>query len=270
MAKKSPAQLAQKDDAEESGAGDDAAAEAPAASVRPRIDLDRLRQAIGKRVANDQPPTTGAQTPFETPAITGVFVAEDSHAQAENNHKTLPTAFAEAFSQRSTLNADSERLSQTTDEALPEFHFPTPPTATAPSDPLLGRLEEHRTTLAETLITKARQGDMQALALCVERLSPPAQHSGVPALATPFELPELDSPEAIREASQSILQAAARGELPLTQARELMALLETHWRITEGGELTQRLNALEQTGRFGGSPQAKRQRITLGAFEKPF
>jgi hypothetical protein len=58
----------------------------------------------------------------------------------------------------------------------------------------------------------------------------------------------------------------ALGELDPQQAQTLHQLIEAHWRIIEGSELSLRIQQLES--KAGAS--SKRQKITLGAFDKPF
>jgi hypothetical protein len=119
-----------------------------------------------------------------------------------------------------------------------------------PADPQGAR---HRATLAaealldgeaEGLTRKAIElalaGDTMALRLCLERVVPPRRERPVK-----FSLPSLKSGADTAAAMAAIMEAAAAGEILLSQAAEFTKLLETYMRALETTDIEQRLRFLE-------------------------
>lgn len=111
----------------------------------------------------------------------------------------------------------------------------------------------HRTTLAieallegeaETLTRKAielaKEGDMQALRLCMDRLAPPRKDRSVT-----FDLPPIETLEDLPKATRALMAAVATGELTPAEASELGKLVDAHVKAIEVTDLNRRLEALE-------------------------
>lgn len=112
----------------------------------------------------------------------------------------------------------------------------------------------HKTTLAieklldgegEALTRKAidlaKNGDMQALRLCLERLFPPRRDRPVS-----FHMPKIASIADIVPAQSALLEAVATGEITPSEAGEVSKLLDSYTRAVEVSELAERLALLEQ------------------------
>jgi len=101
-------------------------------------------------------------------------------------------------------------------------------------------LEGEHEALTRKAIEKAKEGDIAALRLCLERIAPPRKDASV--MVT---LPPVRSAEDAVEASAALLSAVADGEVTPDEAGRLMALLVGHKSVLEAGELERRIAALE-------------------------
>ena len=90
---------------------------------------------------------------------------------------------------------------------------------TLAAEALLDGEAEELTRLA---IDKAKEGDMTALRLCMDRLLPPRKDRHVC-----FDFPKMEKASDVVTASASIVSAVARGELTPTEAAELMKIVES-------------------------------------------
>ena len=104
-------------------------------------------------------------------------------------------------------------------------------------------LDGEAEALTRKLIDKALGGDMAALRICLDRLSPPRRDR----LVT-FELPKIESASDALKASSAILAACAVGQLSLREAVEFQNLVSSHVGMLESNELAARLAALEAEG----------------------
>jgi len=102
-------------------------------------------------------------------------------------------------------------------------------------------LDGEAETLTRVAIEEAKQGNMIALRLCLDRIVPPRRDRPVR-----FAIPELNTAADAGKAIAALAQAVANGELGLSEAGELSKLIETYVRAIEATELEQRLRALEQ------------------------
>jgi hypothetical protein len=102
-------------------------------------------------------------------------------------------------------------------------------------------LDGEAETLTRVAIEEAKQGNMIALRLCLDRIVPPRRDRPVR-----FAIPELNTAADAGKAIAAVAQAVANGELGLSEAGELSKLIETYVRAIEATELEQRLRALEQ------------------------
>ncbi len=96
--------------------------------------------------------------------------------------------------------------------------------------------------LTRTVIEKAKQGDLGALRLCLDRVLPPRRGRPVT-----FEMPKMESGGDAAEAASAILEACAAGEITPTEAAEVMGLIGNVVRALELRDIEKRLANLEQT-----------------------
>lgn len=103
---------------------------------------------------------------------------------------------------------------------------------------LMGK--EHE-ALTRKAIDKAKEGDVTALRLCLDRLAPARKDSPVS-----IALPVVRNAADAVEASAAVLAAVAAGEITPDEAGRVMALLTAHRSIIEVGDLETRIKALEE------------------------
>ncbi len=94
--------------------------------------------------------------------------------------------------------------------------------------------------LTRAAIEKAKAGDVPALRMCLERISPPRKD-----LPISIELPPIDTAADAKIASTSVLAAVAAGEITPSEASAVMALLVSHKSIVEATDFEARLQVLE-------------------------
>jgi hypothetical protein len=102
-------------------------------------------------------------------------------------------------------------------------------------------LDDEAGLLVRKAIQKAKQGNLVALRLCLDRILPVRRDRPVQ-----FPLPTLNSATDATKAMSNITSAVASGDLGITEAAELTKLIETYVRTIEATELEKRLAALEQ------------------------
>lgn len=93
------------------------------------------------------------------------------------------------------------------------------------------------------LIKEAKKGEPIALKLCVERLVPVRASRD---RAVDVELPDVGQAADLVDAAAAVVSHAASGDLTLSEAKELMSLLESERKLIETAELAVRLEVLEQ------------------------
>ena len=95
--------------------------------------------------------------------------------------------------------------------------------------------------ITDVVVGLAKEGDLSAARLVLERLVPPAKERPIF-----LALPDTGSAEGIAEAQQAILRAVAAGELLPGEAATLAGIVEARRRAVETLELEQRITALEE------------------------
>ncbi len=95
--------------------------------------------------------------------------------------------------------------------------------------------------LTRKIIELAKDGDLQALKVCVDRLCPPMKAQAAP---VQVDLPETES---ITDMASAFIKAAADGLLPPDVAAQLVSAVGTLARVVEIDELKERLAALERS-----------------------
>jgi len=101
-------------------------------------------------------------------------------------------------------------------------------------------LQGQAEALTQTAVTKALDGDIVALRLCLERIAPAPKDQPVS-----FSLPKMHNSMDASEAAGSVLTAVSEGELTPIEATRVMGLIDSYRRTLELTEIEQRLQALE-------------------------
>ena len=101
-------------------------------------------------------------------------------------------------------------------------------------------MEEGADAIAKKIVEMAKQGDMSAARLVLERLVPPAKER--PILLT---LPDTSSADGVAKAQAAILQAVAAGDILPGEAATLAGIVEARRKAVETQELEARITELE-------------------------
>jgi len=101
-------------------------------------------------------------------------------------------------------------------------------------------MESGAKEITEAVVSMAKEGDLSAARLVLERLLPPAKERPIS-----LALPSTDTARGIAEAQQAILQAVAAGDLLLGEGTALAGILEARRKAVETLELETRISALE-------------------------
>lgn len=94
--------------------------------------------------------------------------------------------------------------------------------------------------VARRAIDMAKDGDVAAIRMCMDRLLPPRRSDAVA-----FELPPLDTAADTVAASAAIVAAVAAGDLTPSEASDLAKVIDVYVRALEAAEFEQRLTKLE-------------------------
>jgi uncharacterized protein DUF5681 len=95
--------------------------------------------------------------------------------------------------------------------------------------------------ITRKVIELAKQGDLTALRLCLERIVPPRRERPVN-----FRLPVINSVDHATKAMAAITTAVANGELTPTEAAELSRVIDGYIKSIEATEIERRLRLLEE------------------------
>jgi hypothetical protein len=101
-------------------------------------------------------------------------------------------------------------------------------------------LDGEAEALTRKVIAKAKEGDMSALRLCLDRILPPRRERPLK-----FKLPALECAGDAAAAMAALTQAVGLGNITAGEAADLSKLVESYIHILEITELDQRLRALE-------------------------
>jgi hypothetical protein len=104
-------------------------------------------------------------------------------------------------------------------------------------------LDGEAEAITRKVIELAKQGDLMALRLCLDRIVPPRRDRSVH-----LEIPALNSTAEASQAMAVIISAVARGELTPTQAADLSRVIETTVKAIEATEIERRVQILEARG----------------------
>lgn len=98
-------------------------------------------------------------------------------------------------------------------------------------------LDDDAATITSKAIELAKNGDLTALRLCLERIIPPRKDRPVN-----FDMPEIKTPSDALVAATAIMRAVAGGEL----TAELSKTIDSFIRVAETADLAERIKRLEQ------------------------
>jgi hypothetical protein len=98
--------------------------------------------------------------------------------------------------------------------------------------------------LTRKCIELAKDGDLTALRLCLDRIAPVRRDRPVE-----FALPKLERPADAVEATSAILEAVASGDLTPSEAADLGKLVDAYTRALHAHDLDERLTKLETPSR---------------------
>ena len=104
-----------------------------------------------------------------------------------------------------------------------------------------GLLADDAEAIGRKAIAMAKQGDMAAIRLCMDRLAP--VRKGEPVA---FELPPLEKPADSVAAAATIVAAVAAGELTPSEAAELAKVIDVYVRAIATKGFDERLTKLEE------------------------
>ena len=104
----------------------------------------------------------------------------------------------------------------------------------------LAAMEEGADAIARKVVDLAKEGDISAARLVIERLVPVAKERPIF-----LSLPDTGSAEGVAQAQAAILQAVAAGDILLGEAATLAGIVEARRKALETQELEQRISALE-------------------------
>ena len=102
-------------------------------------------------------------------------------------------------------------------------------------------LADDAEAIGRKAIEMAKQGDMPAIRLCMDRLAP--VRKGEPVA---FELPPLDKPADSVAAAAEIVAAVAAGELTPSEAADLAKVIDVYVRAIATKAFDERLTKLEE------------------------
>ena len=101
-------------------------------------------------------------------------------------------------------------------------------------------MEDGADAIAKKIVEMAKQGDMSAARLVLERLVPPAKERPIF-----LSLQDTASADGIAQAQAAILQAVATGDLLPGEAATLAGIVEARRKAVETKELEARITELE-------------------------
>jgi hypothetical protein len=104
-----------------------------------------------------------------------------------------------------------------------------------------GEFDPHKFDQLAAPIELAKNGDLTALRLCLERIIPPRKDRPVN-----FDMPEIKTPSDALVAATAIMRAVANGDLTPSEAAELSKIIDSFVRVAETADLGERVKQLEQ------------------------
>lgn len=94
--------------------------------------------------------------------------------------------------------------------------------------------------LTRKAVELAKQGDMVAMRLCMDRIVSPRKDRTIK-----FDLPPIETAADATKASAAIVSGVAAGDITPGEASELSKVIETHVRVLEANKFEERIRQLE-------------------------
>src|SRR5438270_13932314 len=102
-------------------------------------------------------------------------------------------------------------------------------------------LDEHAESITRKCIIEALHGNMRAVRLCMERITPVRREACVQ-----IKLPRLSSSSNVAASGQVVLDAIASGRITPSEGEKLTNILESQRKAMETAELQLRIEQLER------------------------
>lgn len=103
-----------------------------------------------------------------------------------------------------------------------------------------GLLEDQAEALVKKTIEAALDGDVAALRICLDRLSPPQKSKPIQ-----VQLPDTSNADGIEKAHAAVIQAVADGEISPDEGTALAGMLEARRKAVETHDFARRLAMIE-------------------------
>ncbi len=118
----------------------------------------------------------------------------------------------------------------------------SPNKAKPPDNPGTALLEESREALIRKCIAMAKQGDLAAMRICLDQVSPARRRQCVS-----IDLPrKMRTAEDVNQAADRVTQAIRRGNITPAEGYTMMKVLESRSRVMANVDLEKRLEKLEK------------------------
>ena len=104
-------------------------------------------------------------------------------------------------------------------------------------------LDGEAEVLTRRVVELAKEGNLMALRLCLERILPPRKDRPIA-----FTLPKIEGAEDLPKALAAILEAVAQGAITPSEGHTLTVMLEAYRKGLETADLEARVRALEKRG----------------------
>jgi len=102
-------------------------------------------------------------------------------------------------------------------------------------------LDEYALHLLRKCISLAMKGDLGAMRLCMERISPARQEACIRMI-----LPTIKTAQDVETAAEKVTQAMTRGKVTPTEGGKVISILEVRSRMIEKAQWENRLEKLEE------------------------
>ena len=102
-------------------------------------------------------------------------------------------------------------------------------------------LDGEAEALTRKAIELAKEGDMQALRLCLDRLLPPRKDRPIT-----LDVPGIESASGLQDASVALMRAVVAGEITPGEGQAVSAILEGNRKLVELADIERRVAALEK------------------------
>lgn len=103
-------------------------------------------------------------------------------------------------------------------------------------------LDDEGQTLLQKAVELGKEGDIQALKLCLDRVMPVRKDTPIS-----FKLPKINGAEDLPKVTGAILKAVSNGSLTPSEGQALSGILEKHRSAVETADLQKQLNELKES-----------------------